>query len=167
MLKGRFFQALHVKWQRRLGAPKTSETFQELYDRARVIERHERQYTESAASRGDTPKKNTFRAREQGQVATPQSESTRRDERKTREPVCYHCQRPGHYKSDCPFRGNQPEAPGRNTNPYRSGRSSQFNRHSALKKQSGRNYPKIWVIITATQITQQMGCYNLFTRIKG
>ncbi len=27
LLKGRFFQALHVKWQRRLGAPKTSETF--------------------------------------------------------------------------------------------------------------------------------------------
>ena len=38
--------------------------------------------------------------------------------------MCYH---PGHYKSDCPFRGNQP---GRNTNPYRSGRSSHLNRHS-------------------------------------
>ena len=32
LLKGRFFQALHVKWQRKIGAPKPSETFQELYD---------------------------------------------------------------------------------------------------------------------------------------
>ena len=54
LLKGRFFQALHVKWQRKIGAPKPSETFQELYDRARVLERHEQQYIESAASQGKT-----------------------------------------------------------------------------------------------------------------
>ena len=47
-LKGRFFQALLTKWQRKLGAPKPSETFQELYDRARTLEQHEKQY--SAAS---------------------------------------------------------------------------------------------------------------------
>ena len=29
-LKGRFFQALHTKWQRKLGAPKTDESFSEL-----------------------------------------------------------------------------------------------------------------------------------------
>ena len=35
LLKGRFFQALQVKWQRKLGAPKPEESFQDLYDRAR------------------------------------------------------------------------------------------------------------------------------------
>ena len=38
MLKGRFFQALHVKWQRKLGAPKPQETFRKLYNRARTLE---------------------------------------------------------------------------------------------------------------------------------
>ena len=56
LLKGRFFQALHVKWQRKLAAPKTGETFQEFYDRARVLEQHEKQYAESAASRDGTRK---------------------------------------------------------------------------------------------------------------
>ncbi len=54
MLKGRFFPALHPKWQRKVGAPKTSETFNELYDRARTIERQERQISASAAARGDS-----------------------------------------------------------------------------------------------------------------
>jgi len=44
ILKGRFFQALHVRWQRKLGAPKTNESFKELYDRARILEQHEKQY---------------------------------------------------------------------------------------------------------------------------
>ena len=53
LLKGRFFQALHTKWQRKLGAPKTEESFNELYDRARTLERHEQQYIATAASRAD------------------------------------------------------------------------------------------------------------------
>ena len=32
LLKGRFFQALLVKWQKKLGAPKPDETFHQLYD---------------------------------------------------------------------------------------------------------------------------------------
>ena len=44
LLKGRFYQALLVKWQRKLGPPKTSESFYELYDRARALEEQERQY---------------------------------------------------------------------------------------------------------------------------
>ena len=39
LLKGRFFQALHTKWQRKLGAPKPGELFSELYDRARTSDR--------------------------------------------------------------------------------------------------------------------------------
>ena len=54
MLKGQFFQALHVKWQRKLGAPKPQETFASCYDRARTLEQHEKQYAASAASKSDT-----------------------------------------------------------------------------------------------------------------
>ena len=43
MLKGRFYQALLPKWQRKLGAPKTDESFEDLYARARAIERHDQQ----------------------------------------------------------------------------------------------------------------------------
>jgi len=58
LLKGWFFQALHVKWQRKLGAPKTGETFQELYNQAQILEQHERQYMESAALKSDGAKGN-------------------------------------------------------------------------------------------------------------
>ena len=54
IVKGRFFQALHVKWQRKLESPRPTESFSELYDRARMLERHEKQYAASAAARGDT-----------------------------------------------------------------------------------------------------------------
>ena len=56
MLKGRFFQAL-PKWQRKLGAPKIDEKFNDLYDRARVVERHEKQYLASASARSDAKDK--------------------------------------------------------------------------------------------------------------
>ena len=50
LLKGRFYHALLVKWQRKLGPPKTSESFYELYDRARALEEQERQYVVSAGA---------------------------------------------------------------------------------------------------------------------
>ena len=56
LLKGRFFQALHTKWQRKLGAPKPSESFSELYDRARMMEHHDKQYSATAAAYGDAKK---------------------------------------------------------------------------------------------------------------
>ena len=43
LLKGQFYQALLPKWQRKLGAPKTDETFEDLYARARAIEQHDQQ----------------------------------------------------------------------------------------------------------------------------
>ena len=57
MLKGRFFQALLPKWQRKLGAPKIDEKFNDLYDRARVVERHKKQYLASASARSDAKDK--------------------------------------------------------------------------------------------------------------
>ncbi len=60
LLKGRFFQALNVKWQHKLGAPRPEETFYALYDRARALESREKQYSAgsdkgqpSKPSRGD------------------------------------------------------------------------------------------------------------------
>lgn len=44
MPKGRFYQALLPKWQRKLGAPKTDESFENLFSRTRAIERHEQQF---------------------------------------------------------------------------------------------------------------------------
>ena len=44
--KGRYFQALDPRWQRKLGAPKPEESFDELFNRARVVERREQQYKE-------------------------------------------------------------------------------------------------------------------------
>ena len=56
IIKGRFFQALHTKWQRKLGAPKPTESFNDLYDRARTFERHEQQFTETAVAKGESSK---------------------------------------------------------------------------------------------------------------
>ena len=51
MLKRRFFQSLLPKWQRKLGAPKLDESFTALYDRARMLEMHDQQYTAAAQAR--------------------------------------------------------------------------------------------------------------------
>ena len=48
LMKGRFFQALLPKWQRKLGAPKPDESFDELFSRARTMECRERQYNDLA-----------------------------------------------------------------------------------------------------------------------
>ena len=77
MLKGRFFQALHPKWQRKVGAPKTGETFNELYDRARTVGRQEKQISASAAARGDTKAPTDKSHARQHQIANKQT--TRQD----------------------------------------------------------------------------------------
>ena len=57
LLKGRFFQALLPKWQRKLGAPRLGESFNALYERARTAERHEQQYRSSWEPRDSSPRK--------------------------------------------------------------------------------------------------------------
>ena len=59
LVKGRFFQALLPKWQRKLGAPRATESFSDLYDRARTLERHDKQFSASATARGDGKSKGT------------------------------------------------------------------------------------------------------------
>ena len=53
LLKGRFFHCLATKWQHKLGAPKPNETFEELYSRARTLEYHDQQFTQSAAGKNE------------------------------------------------------------------------------------------------------------------
>ena len=72
MLKGRFYQALLLNWQRKLGTPKTVESFEDLYPRARAIERHDQQIgagrqvdmRHSKANTADEPSKKTDIANE-------------------------------------------------------------------------------------------------------
>ena len=59
LVKGRFFQALLPKWQQKLGAPRATESFSDLYDRARTLERHDKQFSASATARGDGKSKGT------------------------------------------------------------------------------------------------------------
>ena len=71
MLKGQFFQALMA--ERKVGAPKTGETFNELYDRARTVERQEKQISASAAARGDTKALTDKSHARQHQIANKQT----------------------------------------------------------------------------------------------
>lgn len=137
ILKGRFYQALLPKWQRKLGAPKTDESFEDLYARARASERHEQQISsgrrdnlrgksstqEEASVRGDglsdqrtSTVRDTSGAQRQ-KVASQESRSSRpghtrtfRDDRRKSE-GCFNCGDLGHHKRNCPKLSR--EAPGR------------------------------------------------------
>ena len=63
LLKGHFFQALLPRWQRKLGAPRTEKSFDELFARARTTERREEQYSAVAGDRNDAQSKVRWRNR--------------------------------------------------------------------------------------------------------
>ena len=78
LLKGRFYSALLPKWQQRLGAPKPSERFCDLYERARTVEKHAEQFRKSEASRSDRHESGSRSRRRQAQQnsgAAPESQA--------------------------------------------------------------------------------------------
>ena len=115
LLKGRFFQALLPKWQRKLGAPKVSETFSELYERARICERHGQQY------RGVTSPQRARRQKQESDADKDSSESeqavhqqgqqsyTPRSKRQS----SIECFKVGHFRCNCPERVDKSEATGK------------------------------------------------------
>lgn len=56
LIKGRFYPALLVKLQRKLGCPKPDKGFHDLLARARMFEEHEKQFVASAQTRNEVKK---------------------------------------------------------------------------------------------------------------
>ena len=127
IVKGRFYQALLPKWQRKLGAPKTTETFEELYARARMLERHDQQY---GANRGESKQpKHTSSGGGELQVSpdvqkmgslqnepslkgqTVKASGGRSTGRHGGRRGCFHCGELSHIQRNCPQL--KPEAVGR------------------------------------------------------
>lgn len=126
MLKGRFYQVLLPKWQRKLGAPKPDESFEDLFARARALERHEEYFSagcrdnargksttdEEVSTRGDgTAEQRTSISSKGAQHRKGSRQEVKGgkgghphflpDERKKSE-TCYHCGELGHHRRDCP-----------------------------------------------------------------
>jgi hypothetical protein len=112
-LKGRFFHALLPRWQRKLGAPKVDESFDELFNRARTTERREQQYCEVAEERKDSQQKKkkvekapTQPRKEPVTKASTDNEkkpegSQNSSSRQGQGPQCHNCHRHGHIAKFC------------------------------------------------------------------
>ena len=107
------------KWQHKLGAPKPKESFEQLYDRARTLERHDQQYNQSAAERNDskgTKKEKTVRSKPESEPKTSPSEKEPPKINQNRI-VCYTCGGSGHMARECRKPKKKPEATGRSGKP--------------------------------------------------
>ena len=119
MLKGRFYQALLPKWQRKLGAPKPSESFDDLYARARAQERHDQQINarqpgEKASKQEGSQKKHTESASgSKTHAPRPASKGTNKPKPRTR--GCFNCGDLNHYERNCPKARGATEASGKSS----------------------------------------------------
>ena len=117
LLKGRFYQALLVKWQRKLGSPKPDESFHDLFSRARMLEECEKQFAVSANTRTEAVKKLMVDSTKKSVTPKPKDDrnipstiTARDDTSATYKPRCFRCKETGHTRQECPLKR---EAPGR------------------------------------------------------
>jgi hypothetical protein len=127
-MKGRFYSALLPKWQKKFGAPKPSEKFNDLYERARTIERHDQQFQVSAAGRPEKkegqsvpPTKPDAGAKpapvsKPVESSTPASKEPTGGANKSTVPpkrACFICRSTNHIARNCPEKRHRHEARGR------------------------------------------------------
>ena len=123
IIKGRFYQALLPKWQRKLGAPKATKTFDELFARAQTLERHEQQFASAQGEnrQREQPAKNTGNSPSRQCSQPGQSDggtSTQKNSQKSvpgqlarncgRNRGCFNCGDLNNLRRNCP--NNKPEA---------------------------------------------------------
>ena len=126
LLNGQFYQALQVRWQRKLGAPKPDESFHDLLARVRMLE-HEKQFSaESRTGKSGRKSGSVHPMRNSSQKKIePDNPRTNPEESanstKPKERRCYLCKGIGHLRRDCPVRS---EAPGRSESTANTGNSS-------------------------------------------
>ena len=113
LLKGRCFQALLPKWQRKLGAPKVGESFQELYERARTSEQHDQQYRGGAA----TPLERTLQAVWGWFNWWVGQQGNHSHGKRLASIECFKCGKQGHVWRHCPDREDKSEAQGKSKQP--------------------------------------------------
>jgi hypothetical protein len=126
LLKGQFYQALQVRWQRKLGAPKPDESFHDLLAQARMLEEQEKQFSASRTRKSGRksgsvdPMRNSSQKKiELDNPRTNPEESA--NSTKPKERRCYICKGIGHLRRDCPVRS---EAPARSKSTVNTGNSS-------------------------------------------
>ena len=116
LLKGRFYQALQVKWQRKLGAPKPDESFHDLLARARMLEEHEKQFSgyneprtgKSGRKSGPVEHRKGYSHKKPEQDSTRANPDENANSTKQKERRCYLCKEIGHFRRDCPQRSETP-----------------------------------------------------------
>lgn len=114
ILKGRFYQALLPKWQQKLGAPKTMDTFEELYARAQILERHNQQYNANRGEAKQNKSKSTGVLTFYERPKNPTSKDKHQKKQGVKESVshplgrsagcrgCFNCGDIGHIQRNCP-----------------------------------------------------------------
>ena len=105
LLKGRFFQALLSRWQRKLGAPKPDESFDELFARARTTERRDEQYNTTMGDRNGSQGGARRADNQPNQAAKAPHESVPSEPRRQGQGIqCRACHKFGHIAKFCRFK---------------------------------------------------------------